>query len=111
MTHGDVTITCIGRGFYCSRLRQSYLNYRLAQFSFNNLKSVHTFDGSRSGAMKKYCSHCKFAYPWTIETSVQRCSGPGPIRIHVVCIGEHRSNSRARGPESGVGETDASISE
>src|ERR1044071_1611181 len=71
MSHGDVAVAGVGRGFDCSRPRQLYINYCLSQFSCNNIESIYSFDSSRSGTMKEYGSYCEFAFPWSIDTSIQ----------------------------------------
>src|SRR6185503_14862465 len=111
MPHGDVAVTCVSGCFDSTGLRQPKVNYSFSQFSFNDLESIDALHRSRSGATKEHCSHCVFARPWSIKTSVEGCPGPGKVRIDVVSVSEHRGDPRACGSESGISEADASISE
>src|ERR1044072_4179028 len=85
MPHGDVAVTGVCRGFCRADSGQTNVHESISQFSFNAFESLYAFDGSRSGAaMKKDSSNCELATPWSVETSVEGCPGPGKVRIDVV---------------------------
>src|SRR5215208_7059620 len=95
MANGDKTVAGVRDRFRRAASWRTHFNQQLTKLTLHRVESFDFFDDAGARASQKDCADGIFSFPWTIETAVDRDSGPGAVRIDVVSVSEHWSDACA----------------